>query len=250
MTDRTTALAALRQLATRETSRTYEVRGGLALSTPRLGPSLDHNRIWFDNQPSATAAMRISGQHARLERLTHRAFTLNGPVAQHFGQFLLEKGWTRHRVTIMELSGALASRRGSVRGIRLTTLDTDRSAALQARGWYDGQVDESEILAAFSLHHEITREHATWYQAARGSVELGHMRLASVEEYLVLEDLVVYPRAQGTGTGTALLQHAVDLARADGLSLLLTADSHRWPRQWYRRVGFSELGSLSTFWKC
>lgn len=51
------------------------------------------------------------------------------------------------------------------------------------------------------------------------------------------------PSAQGRGHGNALVTAALDLAAGAGCDLVaLDADADDWPRHWYRRRGFVEVG--------
>ncbi|HSK91268.1 MAG TPA: GNAT family N-acetyltransferase [Euzebyales bacterium] len=52
-------------------------------------------------------------------------------------------------------------------------------------------------------------------------------------------------RAQGWST--AVMWRAMELARADGLDTVLVADDDDWPRSWYERLGFREIGRSAQF---
>ena len=58
-----------------------------------------------------------------------------------------------------------------------------------------------------------------------------------------VEDVSTQPRARGHGLARAVVQHAVDLARAEGHELIfLVADADDWPRELYARLGFDPVG--------
>jgi GNAT superfamily N-acetyltransferase len=53
------------------------------------------------------------------------------------------------------------------------------------------------------------------------------------------------PDARGRGYADAVLARALDLAAAAGCDLVvLEAAAADWPRHWYARRGFEELGSI------
>ena len=58
-----------------------------------------------------------------------------------------------------------------------------------------------------------------------------------------VEDVSTHPRARGRGLARAVVQHAVDLARAERHELIfLVADADDWPRELYARLGFDPVG--------
>ncbi|MEV7596979.1 N-acetyltransferase [Kitasatospora sp. NPDC089797] len=63
-----------------------------------------------------------------------------------------------------------------------------------------------------------------------------------------LEDLVTAVRRRGAGHGDTLLASGLALAAAAGIpQLFLLADTADWPRGWYARRGFAELGRQHSF---
>ncbi|MFH8383378.1 GNAT family N-acetyltransferase [Kitasatospora sp. NPDC018058] len=63
-----------------------------------------------------------------------------------------------------------------------------------------------------------------------------------------LEDLVTDTRHRGTGHGDTLLATGLALAAAAGIPrLFLLADAADWPREWYGRRGFAEIGRIHSF---
>ncbi len=75
--------------------------------------------------------------------------------------------------------------------------------------------------------------------AYAGPAQVGFARLVSDRAtYAWLCDVFVLPEHRGAGTGSALVQAALDRAAADGVRrvLLATADAH----ELYRRHGFGE----------
>jgi GNAT superfamily N-acetyltransferase len=62
------------------------------------------------------------------------------------------------------------------------------------------------------------------------------------------ENVVTHGDARGRGYGTALVYDALRRARAAGCDLSwLTADVGDWPLEWYRRVGYTEIGRTHHF---
>ncbi|MDP9345106.1 MAG: GNAT family N-acetyltransferase, partial [Actinomycetota bacterium] len=58
-----------------------------------------------------------------------------------------------------------------------------------------------------------------------------------------VEDVATQPRARGHGLARAVVQHAVDLARArEHETVFLVAEADDWPRELYARLGFDPVG--------
>ncbi|MGW2372819.1 GNAT family N-acetyltransferase [Kitasatospora sp. NPDC001683] len=63
-----------------------------------------------------------------------------------------------------------------------------------------------------------------------------------------VEDLVTAARHRGAGHGDTLLGSGLALAAAAGIPrLFLLADADSWPREWYARRGFTEIGRSHSF---
>jgi GNAT superfamily N-acetyltransferase len=62
------------------------------------------------------------------------------------------------------------------------------------------------------------------------------------------EHLATHHDFRGRGYGTALVLHALHLAREAGCDVsFLTADLDDWPREWYRRLGYAEASRSHHF---
>ena len=65
-----------------------------------------------------------------------------------------------------------------------------------------------------------------------------------------VEEVATLPEHRGHGYASAVVQHAVDEARAsDHDFVFLTADVDDWPKELYRRLGFVDVGSKWAFLK-
>ncbi|MBD0690654.1 GNAT family N-acetyltransferase [Streptomyces sp. CBMA123] len=63
-----------------------------------------------------------------------------------------------------------------------------------------------------------------------------------------VEDLVTAAAHRGAGHGDTLLASGLALAAAAGIpQLFLLADAADWPREWYARRGFTEIGRSHSF---
>ena len=59
-----------------------------------------------------------------------------------------------------------------------------------------------------------------------------------------LDSVMTDPDHRGRGHGDALVTRALELAARSRCDLVvLEADADDWPRQWYGRRGFAEVGS-------
>lgn len=91
------------------------------------------------------------------------------------------------------------------------------------------------------------RAELSWPAAARAALLLGVLARGDVGGVLVLDGICVDDAQRGRGVGTALLDAAASLARAEGLSAvrLSVVDTNPRAEALYRRRGFSPVGSAS-----
>jgi GNAT superfamily N-acetyltransferase len=60
-----------------------------------------------------------------------------------------------------------------------------------------------------------------------------------------VDSVLTDPAARGRGHADAILARALDLAAREGCDLVvLEAAADDWPRHWYARRGFAELGTV------
>lgn len=95
----------------------------------------------------------------------------------------------------------------------------------------------------------ISKFKANWYLATDlnhnvvGSIGLVEFSFAQVNVGRLL-DVDIAPQFQGSGYGNQLMESIVAIAQDKNLqALCLKADSHRWVEDWYKRLGFQEVGA-------
>jgi len=72
-------------------------------------------------------------------------------------------------------------------------------------------------------------------------LDLDGTRVAQIEEVITL------PAQRGRGHASAVVRHAVATARAQGCTVVwLEADADDWPQHLYRRLGFEDVGRVSS----
>lgn len=80
--------------------------------------------------------------------------------------------------------------------------------------------------------------------AERDGKVVGAAGLELYDAYALLRSVVVHPDERGQGTGAALVEHALEKARAAGVRevVLLTTTAERWfPRFGFRRIDRAEV---------
>ncbi len=126
----------------------------------------------------------------------------------------------------------------------LTAADIPTCARLYRRAYE--QLDDGgapdEIIAAAIVRDVLRLFPDQCFAAERGGELQGFILCSSFAGLrATVEELVVAPEHQGTGVGSALLDHVMDLYRRRGVSAIeLAANRHAPAYAFYRKRGFIE----------
>ncbi|WP_328719056.1 GNAT family N-acetyltransferase [Streptomyces sp. NBC_00247] len=235
--------------ARRQAVETVELPGAFAVRDPEFPLSQEHNQLIVDAPDADPAALAGSAAQSLGQREHYRITVVDGPLGERATPALTAAGFSRDSAVVLArqtagctLPGA-AARPAALAGIReavfrqqsswfqdeeLVRQLTDRRAA-RLRG-----AEEVLFLAARTPEGHV----AAW-------CDLYLDRAAGLAQ---LEDLVTAEPYRGQGHGDTLLATGLALAAAAGIpQLFLLAEASDWPRNWYARRGFTEIGRSHSF---
>ena len=120
--------------------------------------------------------------------------------------------------------------------------DLERAAGERFRALGMAAVADDEPPAPAALQAYLDRG-AAWVAAGPDDRPLGYLLLVEVDGVPHVEQVSVHPSAAGRGLGRALVEVAVEHARAGGADrvTLTTFADVPWNAPWYRRLGFAEV---------
>jgi uncharacterized protein (DUF952 family)/GNAT superfamily N-acetyltransferase len=203
------------------------IDGGVCVLDPRVSWSHEHNSLWISG---AVDAATIDAQ------ATPRVVS-DAPLPA-------DLGWPVKELRLMVHDGSTPSLPADV---RVDVVTREVMAGLWDPTWrrdIPGISDEA-------VEHLVRREGiADAHLAVTELAVLGDdgVPLAGTELRIdgataAVEAVMTDPAARGRGYATALVVSAIARARAVGCDVvLLVADADDWPRTWYERLGFVDVG--------
>src|SRR5690606_28952905 len=216
--------------------------GGFAVVDPRVSDSYEHNCVWMTGPRPAANIVRIADE--LLTGLGHRRVVLDTPPPDD-----LEWDVEEERIMVLDLS---RDRVGVAESVEVTAVTTEVIGRLWRRQWHDSLPGVSEAAVDQLVDREqLAHAHVRVLDLA---VLDGHGEPVASTQLRIdgatagLEAVMTRPDHQGRGLARAVVSDAIGGAAAAGCDLLwLSADAADWPREWYRRLGFVEVGSR---WVC
>ena len=240
------ALAYGLSLRTRRAAEVRDVPGGVAVLDPTYRHSRDDNRLLLSEPVDAATVEGTATSIAREAGLSHRAATLRWPGAGDVAARLAARGWDAEELVVM--ARPAQPLRGA--GPRAERIDQSEVHDLWRRSWQRGlpeSPDRDEVVdQLIGREHRNDRVVAVHDIAVREGgrpVAAGQLRVDGGTA--VVESVLTDAAARGRGHGDAVLATALDLAAEAGCDLVvLEAAGDDWPRSWYGRRGFAEVGSV------
>jgi uncharacterized protein (DUF952 family)/GNAT superfamily N-acetyltransferase len=239
------AVALHTSLAVRRAVGTGDVPGGVAVLDPDVVASYDNNRLLLTTPVDARTVEAVAEEVGGNAGWPHRAASLAwvdaGPVAAELGR----QGWTVEELVLMARSPEPVP---AGPADRVETVPQPEVHALWDASWrrdlagiprLDATV--AQLVARERLNDRVVavtdlvvREEGRVVAAAQLRVDGGTAAVDSV---------MTDPAARGRGHADALLARALRLAGERGCDLVvLEAVTDDWPRHWYARRGFIEVG--------
>jgi ribosomal protein S18 acetylase RimI-like enzyme len=221
-----------------------EFEYGTALFNDQLRRVYDTNFVRFERGFDELDGALVEAAADELQAsLRHRKVIVPDDAAgARVAEDLKERGWRHHRLVTMAYRGprdrsGLSPRDAeqvdprAVRGAREQALD-DGSRDTEAR---------RQIVAFTELMADVSRSRLF---AAFTEGEIGSF-CALFQEGGVgqIDEVTTIERFRRRGLATAAVEAALRASLADGDELtFLVADESDWPREWYARLGFEQIG--------
>jgi GNAT superfamily N-acetyltransferase len=239
-------LALYLSLTVRRAVEVQDVPGGVAVSEPRFPASRAHNRLLLSDPMDADAVERIAAAVAAGAGWPDEAVTLSWPGAEPVAAALAARGWDVEELSLM------ARPSGPVTGGDLAeVVHQSEVHDLWDRSWRADAVASPETLddvVRQLVGRERLDDTVLW---VRDVVVRENGRVAAAGQLYVdggtaaIESVLTDGAARGRGYGDAVPARCPALADDAGCDLVvLEAAAGDWPRHWYRRRGFTTLGSL------
>jgi ribosomal protein S18 acetylase RimI-like enzyme len=93
--------------------------------------------------------------------------------------------------------------------------------------------------------HRLTGER--WLVIHADGEPAGHLIVYSEDGLAQIEDVGVLNRFRGRGLGRRLIEHAMELVAADHDTVFIIAETHDWPHEFYKRLGFEHVEDRADF---
>jgi len=228
-------------LAQRRAVAVLPVRGGVAVLEPRFPASYEHNALWIDGPTDAATVAAEATRVLGGAQLAHRRSVLYDPAT---ASALASQGWRVQELRLMVWDGtAVAGRSPDVVPVAHDTI-----SRIWERSW---QRDLSDLDAG-TLRQLVDREpladavlrilNLAVLDGQGEPIASAQLRIDGATA--AIEAVMTEPAHQRSGWARALVLHAVAQARATGCDVVfLTAAADDWPRHWYARLGFTEVGA-------
>ncbi len=230
------ATAFERSLAERRAAVVLPVDGGVACLDPRVPASWENNSLWITGDPDA--ATLVAEADRVLAGFSHRrAVTFRPPPS--------DLGWEIEELRLQVLDPAAPD--PPVPAGLVVAISQEVMAGLWAPSWrrehpgiVGADVDDLVRRESFANAHVRIVDLAV---LGDDGVPVAGTQLRIDGATAAIEAVMTAPSARRHGHGRALVGDAIRRARAAGCDviwLLCLADD--WPRQWYERKGFVDIG--------
>jgi GNAT superfamily N-acetyltransferase len=228
-----------RSLAERRAAAVVPVDGGVAVLDPRFPASHEHNTLWVLGPVDAT---RVADEAERVLGGAGLGFWRAVLDAPSTVGALAGLGWSVDEQRLMVFQGEPPERSAAV-----VAVAHEAVARLWSRSWprdLPGIDDEAvrQLVAREPLADAVMRIVDLAVLGADGDpIASTQLRLDGATA--AVEAVMTHPDHRRAGLGRALVLDAVARARDAGADVVfLSAAADDWPRQWYARLGFADLG--------
>jgi GNAT superfamily N-acetyltransferase len=225
------------------------VRQGSALLTPSLPLVWQLNALRVEERDVAPVEL-VDAADGALADLGHRKLVVHdAALGERLARPLASAGWNVLRLLVMVRdraperaprsdAGGAVDRRTGAAGLAAFRRE-------QPFGWQEEAVEQ---LAA--MDERFDRAVAGRDFAAPLDDPACVCRLYTGRGVGQVDEVGTVEARRGRGHASAAVLAAADAAAAEGCDpVFLLTDAGDWPRHWYRRLGFSEIGSVYEFLK-
>lgn len=231
-----------RSLAERRAPIVVPFAGGIGCRDPRVAHSYEHNAVWMDGAPSAVE-IEAAGDLVLGDADHRRVVVPTGPLA-------LDAPWEVDEERLLTLSGAaLAAIEPAVPdGVVVRSVTNEVMAGLWGRSWRrDLPHASDEAIDDLIRREPFADAHLRIVDLAvldADGVPVAGTQLRIDGATAAIEAVLCSPDARGAGLARALVTSAVARAQDAGCDLVwLIAYADDWPRRWYERLGWVDVGA-------
>lgn len=230
------AAAFERSLAERRAAVVMPVEGGVACLDPRVPASWEHNSVWFTGD--IDAAVMVAEADRVLAAFPHRRIVMFSPPP-------MDLDWDVEELRFHVFDATAPVPPEPV--VRVVAVTQEVMAGLWAPTWRreipgidDGAVGDLIRRESFAAAHVRVVDLAV---LGADGVPVAGTQLRIDGATAAIDGVMTAPSARRQGHAAALVGDAVRRARAVGCDVVwLLARADDWPRRWYERIGFVDVG--------
>ena len=218
---------------------------GTAVFLPELPLRHDANYLWVDRLPPDDPVETLVEEADRLQGgagLAHRMLMFpDGPSAAALLPGFVARGWEPFHGVIMQVLAAPERAADTGRVVRSDddTLCAARTRNILRYDWCTPEVAR-QLLDARRYSPVEDRVYAVFEDGE----PVAWAELYLEDRLAQVESVATEPEHRGRGHASAIVQHCVDVARAEGAEVIfLVADAEGDARRIYERLGFREVGT-------
>ena len=224
-------------LAKRRAPWAREFAGGFAVRDPRVGASHEHNTVWLS--AAATAQQIHTVADEQLAGCEHRRVVLDQPPPA-------DLGWEIEEERLMVADPRRLDRPGGA--VEVAAVTHEVMAPFWEAQWREVLADVSDAAIRQLIEREpIADVHLQVIDLAvldDTGAPIASAQLRIDGATAALEAVMTRTDQQGRGLADAVVAEAAQRAAAVGCDLLwLAAAAEDWPREWYARRGFTDIGA-------
>lgn len=244
------ALAALRSAHERVAQRVVVTAVGRVYLDDDVPDSHANNLLVLDNRAVTADAVAAAADEGLAGRGHRMVMVYDDAAGARLAEELKQRGYEPERDVVMAHRGG---RPGGAPAARVGTWDEVRPALVA--DWTEtlSLPETAPVVQQLVLRSKIVADAlgARWYVASAdrpaGVEAFADLRFAVVTGVAQVEDVVTLPPSRRRGLARGVVTRAVQDAYDDGADLIfLVADEADWPRSWYERLGFHDIG---YFWQ-
>ncbi|MGZ4539242.1 MAG: GNAT family N-acetyltransferase [Blastococcus sp.] len=240
------ALAYATSMPIRRAVGVGDVPGGVAILDPDVPNSRDNNRLLLAEPVDAATVEAAAAEVAGNAGWPHQTAALLWPGAADVAAELGARGWKADEFVLM--ARPAARMRGDD---RVEVVDQSAVHEFWERSWrqvlpLSGRALDRVVAELIGRERSNDQVVAVTDLVVRDNgrvVASGQVRIDGATA--AVDSVLTDPAARRRGHGDAILARALDLAARAACDLVvLEAAAADWPRHWYARRGFAELGSV------
>ena len=230
------AVAFERSVGERRAAAVVPVNGGVACLDPRVPASWEHNSVWLNDD--VDAATIVAETDRVLATLPHRRIVTFRPPPE-------DLGWEVTELRIQVLDAAAPE--PAVPAGRVVAVTQEVMAGLWAPMWRREHPDiDDDAVGDLIRRESFANAHCRIVDLAvlgDDGVPVAGTQLRIDGATAAIEAVTTAPSARRRGHGAALVGDGIRRARSAGCDVVwLLCDADDWPRRWYERIGFVDVG--------